>query len=425
MPEPLIIVLTGLGLLIALVVWLPLLLRKLPLSMPIILLGVGSLLALLPGLPFRPLPLDYPDIAEHLSELVVIIALMGAGLKIDRPFGWRRWKITWRLLAFTMPLSIASIALLGVYGLGLSLAAALLLGSSLAPTDPVLASGVQVGPPKGGGEDNVRFGLTSEAGLNDGLAFPFVNLAIVLGAAAATGEPWALKWISYHVIWELAAGIGIGWGVGKAFGWLTFHMPGDSNLAKTGDGLIALAATLVSYGFAESIHSYGFLAVFVTALTLRNAHRDNDLHREMHDLTEQIERSAMAVVLLLFGGALASGLLTPIGWAEVGIALVIVFVVRPLAGFIGLIGARVSSAEKACISFFGIRGIGSFYYLAYGLNHMEVPGAERLWAIVGLICFISIVVHGVTMTPLIRLLDRREGRDPDAVDEEHAAPEEG
>lgn len=132
-------------------------------------------------------------------------------------------------------------------------AIALLLGASLAPTDPVLAADVQVGPPKTGEEDEVRFGLTSEAGLNDGLAFPFVNLAIALSVYAANGEPWLEKWILHSVLWEVGAGIVGGWLVGRIFGWLTFRVPADTKLAQTGDGLIAIAATFVSYGLTEII----------------------------------------------------------------------------------------------------------------------------------------------------------------------------
>jgi sodium/hydrogen antiporter len=415
MPDPYILLLTGLGFLIALVAWLPLVLKRLPLSLPIVCLGLGAVGFLLPGVSLRPMPYDFPDVAERASEFVVIIALMGAGLKLDRPFGWRRWRVTWRLLAVTMPISIVAIMVLGIYGLGLSAVAALLLGASLAPTDPVLAADVQVGPPKTGEEDEARFALTSEAGLNDGLAFPFVHLAIALGTAAAIGEPWFWKWLGYNVIWEIAAGIAGGWLIGRAFGWLTFHMPGGTEMAKTGDGLIALAATFVSYGLTEIIHCYGFLAVFVTALTLRASHRDHEFHQDMHDLVEQVERVAMMIILLLFGGALALGLLAPLGLVDYAIALVVILIVRPLAGMAGMIGMPATWGEKLTIAFFGIRGIGSFYYVAYGLNHLELEGAERLWAIVGLISLISILLHGLTVTPLIRLLDRTHGRDPDAV----------
>ncbi|MTE00790.1 sodium:proton antiporter [Paracoccus sp. YIM 132242] len=413
-PDPYILVLTGAGFLIALVAWLPLALRRLPLSLPIVCIGLGAALFSWPGVGLDPSPLDWPEFTERFTEFVVIIALMGAGLKLDRVFGLRRWEVTWRLILVTLPLSIVAITVLAGTWLGLPWPVALLLGAVLAPTDPVLASDVQVGPPKSGEEDEVRFGLTSEAGMNDGAAFPFVHLAIALALAAATGEPWAAKWLSYNVLWEIGAGVAGGWLIGRAFGWVTFRIPAETKLAQTGDGLIALAATFVSYGLTEIIHSYGFLSVFVTALTFRHAHRSHDFHREMHDVTEQIERLAMMVLLLLFGGALARGLLEGLSWADVAAAGVILLVIRPVTGLAGLWGFPAARAEKLTIAFFGIRGVGSFYYLAYGLNHMEVAGAERLWAIVGLVVLLSVLMHGLTVTPIMRLLDRRQGRDPDA-----------
>ncbi len=413
-PDPYILVMTGTGLLIALVAWLPLALKRLPLSLPIVCIGIGAAIFLLPQVTLRPLPYRYPEVTERFAEFVVIIALMGAGLKIDRIFGWRRWAITWRLLAITMPLGIVAITLLGMTALKLPLAIALLLAASLAPTDPVLAADVQVGPPKTGDEDEVRFGLTSEAGLNDGAAFPFVHLAILLAVALPTGEPWFGEWLTYRVLWEVVGGIVGGWLVGRVFGWLTFHIPAETKLARTGDGLIALSATFVSYGLTEIVHVYGFLAVFVTALTFRSAHRDHDFQDEMHALTEQIERLAMMVLLILFGGALVSGLLTPVGWVDGVVALVILLVVRPLTGWIGLIGWAGDRREKLTLAFFGIRGVGSIYYLAYGINHMPMAGAERLWGIVGLVVLLSILLHGLTVTPIMRSLDERRGVDPEA-----------
>jgi sodium/hydrogen antiporter len=185
-----------------------------------------------------------------------------------------------------MPLCIAAIALLAFWA-GLPWIVALLLGASLAPTDPVLAADVQVGPPRSGQEDEVRFGLTSEAGLNDGLAFLLVNLAIALTAASMTGKPWLFDWLTFGVFWKIGAGVVGGWLIGRLFGGLTFRIPSDSKVASTGDGLIAIAATFVSYGATEIIYGYGFLAVCVTALTLRGAHRQHEFQREMHDVTEQ------------------------------------------------------------------------------------------------------------------------------------------
>jgi NhaP-type Na+/H+ or K+/H+ antiporter len=419
--DPYILIMTGAGLLIALVAWLPLALKRLPLSLPIVCIGIGAAIFLLPQVSLRPLPYRYPEVTERFAEFVVIIALMGAGLKIDRVFGWRRWAITWRLLAVTMPLGILAIIGLGVAMLGLPLAVALLLAASFAPTDPVLAADVQVGPPKTGDEDEVRFGLTSEAGLNDGAAFPFVHLAILLAVALPTGKPWLTEWLTYRVAWEIVGGIVGGWLVGRAFGWLTFHIPAETKLARTGDGLIALSATFVSYGLTEIVHVYGFLAVFVTALTIRSAHRDHEFQDEMHAITEQIERIAMMVLLILFGGSLVSGLLAPVGWREAAFALVILLVVRPLTGWIGLLGWGGDRGEKLTLAFFGIRGVGSIYYLAYGINHMAVGDAAYLWGIVGLIVLFSILLHGLTVTPIMRSLDQRRGVDPEARRDTSAA----
>ena len=421
-PDPYIIALTGGGLLITLVAWLPLALKRLPLSLPIVCIIIGAALGRYSPTPAVPLPSEYPDFVERFTEFVVIIALMGAGLKIDRVFSWKRWAVTWRLLGPTMLLTIAAVTALGVWLLHLPLPLAILLGGVMAPTDPVLAADVQVGPPRSGEEDEVRFGLTSEAGLNDGLAFPFVHLAVALAAAAATGEAWAAQWVLHNVLWEIVAGVGIGWLVGRVFGWITFHIPADSKLAQTGDGVIAIAATLITYGVCEMAHCYGFLGVFVAALALRHAHRSHEFQREMHDFTEQIERIAMMAGLLLFGGALVNGLLAPLGWREVVAALAILLVIRPVTGLVGLIGFKAHRTEKGTLAFFGIRGIGSFYYMAYGLNHMKAGEQTGLWALLSLVVLLSILMHGLTVTPVMRWLDRRYGRDPDAEEDERAAP---
>ena len=242
-------------------------------QLPIICIGLGIGFFSLPWIKSSPLPMDYPQITERATEFVVIIALMGAGLKIDRIFGWRRWIITWRLIFVTLPLGLVLITLLGGVWLGLPWVIALLLAAVLVPTDPVLASDVQVGPPASGEEYEVRFGLTSEAGINDGAAFPFVHLAITLSLLTASGEPWLWEWLTFNIMWEISIGILGGYLVGRLFGWITFHIPAETKLVKTGDGLIALSATFVSYGLTECLHSYGFLSVFVTALTFRNSSR--------------------------------------------------------------------------------------------------------------------------------------------------------
>ncbi|SFS13066.1 cation:proton antiporter [Sphingomonas jatrophae] len=414
-PEPYILAMTGFGVLVALVAWLPLALRRLPLSLPICCIGLGLGLFALPGIPFTPSPMIFPKFTEHMTEVVVIIALMGAGLKLDRSFDWREWRVTWRLLAVTMPLSIFAIAWVGGALLALPAATALLLGAALAPTDPVLASDVQVGPPKTGEEDEVRFGLTSEAGLNDGLAFPFVYFAIALAAASGSFETeWVTHWFALDILWKGIGGVAVGWLIGRATGWLTFHMPAETRIAQTGDGLIALAATFFTYGVGELLHVYGFVAVFICALTLRAAHRNHDFQRDMHDFTEQVERLVMMCLLLLFGGALLTGLLAPVGWREWAAALLILLVVRPATGLLGMIGLKATRSEKLTLAFFGIRGVGSFYYMAFAATRMEIADEARVWAIVGLVVLLSILLHGLTVTPIMRTVDRLHGRDPDA-----------
>jgi len=410
MVEPYIAFLLGLGVIVLLVAWLPLALRKLPLSLSIICVALGAALYALGGMRFDPDPRTYDTIVEKLCEAVVIISLMGAGLKLDRPIGLRAWATTWRLLGIAMPLTIAAVALVG-YGLGLSIALALLLGAALAPTDPVLASDVQVGKPGAGEEGEVKFALTSEAGLNDGLAFPFVHLAVTFALAASTGQdrPDAAAigaWLVIDVVWRIFAGIGVGWLVGRGLGWLTFGAS-HVRLSGTGDGLVAIGATLVAYAITEAFHGYGFLAVFVSALVLRDRERNHEYHEALHDFAEQIERVLMMLVLVLFGGAIAMGLFANLTWLDFLAALAIVLVIRPIAGWISLVGSRQNTRDRSFISFFGIRGIGSFYYVAYGINHGEFGSTERLWALSGLVVLLSVMIHGVTATPMMRWLDRK------------------
>jgi NhaP-type Na+/H+ or K+/H+ antiporter len=409
--DPYLLFLLGLGVVVLLVAWLPMALSRLPLSLAIMCVLIGVVVFHGGVLPFRSDPLRFSTLTERLTEIVVIVSLMGAGLKIDRRIGWKRWSSAWRLIAITMPLSILAVTLMGVHGLGLSLASALLLGGALAPTDPVLASDVQVGPPRSGEDGEARFALTSEAGLNDGFAFPFVHLAVAIAlAGGAVTQGLVVHWLSVDVLWRVVAGAGVGWAVGKALGWATFKAP-KTRLSGAGDGLVALGATLVAYGVAEAAHGYGFLAVFISALALRATERDHAFHEAMHDFAEQVERLLMMLVLVLLGGAVAGGLLASLTWKEIAFGLALVFVIRPLAGWIGLLWAPHSRRERATVAFFGIRGLGSFYYLAYGLNHGHFQHWDRLWAITGFIVLCSILVHGVTATPLMARIDawrRRE-----------------
>ena len=402
------IVLGGAGALILLVAWLPMVLKAMPLSLPMFCVAFGYAVFGLTEWAV-PMPLVHSVTWERLTETVLIIALMGAGLKLDREIGWRAWRTTWRLLGIAMPVCIGLVALSGYAVLDLSFGAALLLGAALAPTDPVLASDVQVGPPKSGEEDEVRFSLTSEAGLNDGLAFPFVNLALLM--LAATSDEWVQGglegWLLRDVAWRCFCAVVMGWMVGRGLGWLTFHLPQRAALSRTGEGFVALGMTFLSFSLTELAGGYGFLAVFVTALALRSAERHHDFHTRLHEFTDQIERLLTMVLLVLFGGALAGGLLDALTWPGAIAGLALLFLFRPLSALGSLIGLRMPPWERGTIAFFGVRGMGSFYYLAHAFNQHRIPEAEQIWAIVGFTILISILVHGATVSTAMGRLDRR------------------
>lgn len=401
-------ILTVLGVIILLTAWLPMVLRRLPLSLPILCILIGIGLSRTPLAPFAVNPLENRELTLRFCEFVVIVALMGAGLKLDRRIGWRSWEVTWRLLGIAMPLTIVGISGLAWFLLGIPAASALLIGAALAPTDPVLASDVQVGPPRSGEEDDVRFSLTSEAGLNDGLSFPFVYLAIAMAAASSFDGALLLGWFTHDVLWRLAAGIVLGWLTGKLLGFLTFHLPKSIELARTGDGLVAIGITCLAYGITEMAHGYGFVAVFIAALTLRSAERQNAYHEHLHDFTEQVERLLMAVLMVFFGLMIGDGtLVSGLNWSIALTAVIALFAVRPIAAWLSLLGGPQPMEEKAIIGFFGIRGLGSLYYMAFATSAAKFADEPSLWSTVFLVILLSVVIHGTTVTPLMRHLDRR------------------
>ena len=389
------------------VVGLPHVLSRQPLSYPIVFVAMGALLFSLPLGLIQPNPIEFAETTETLTEIGVITALMGAGLAINRVPGWKSWGSTVKLLTITMPLTIAAVAGLGWWALGLTPAAAVLLGAVLAPTDPVLASDVQVSAPakgEGEGDDDVRFTLTSEAGLNDGLAFPFTNLAILIALNGVAPSGWLAGFLLVEVLYKLTVGLLGGVVVGRILAWAIFAR--RSPLPGIRDGMIALAATLIAYAATEMAGGYGFLAVFVAAVVIRNQERKHSYLEVMHQFSDQIERLLSAIILVLFGGALASGILGYLDWRGVLVAVVVVLVVRPLAGMAGLARSPMPGRERAAIAFFGIRGVGSLYYLAYASNQVEFLQVEQVWAVTALVVLISVVVHGVTATPAMAYIDR-------------------
>ncbi len=424
MSPELVYLLLGGSLLLAAV--LPQALHRWALSAPIVLVATGMVVGLLPTAGDVELdPVAVRPVVEHLTEVSVLVALMGVGLALDRPLrwrsreSWRAWSPAWRLLGIAMPLTIGAVALLAWGPLGVALPAAVLLGAALAPTDPVLASDVQVeGPTLEGDEeeidetDEVRFALTSEAGLNDGLAFPFVYAAIFLASVGPASE-WLLGWLAWELVGKVVlgvlAGVVVGWGLVR----LAFRAPARSlRLAEVGEPLLALSALLLAYGAAELTGGYGFLAVFACALTVRSFERDHEYHRHMHDVISRLEVLLTLVVLLGLGFAITNGLLAHLDRRGVVVAVVLVLVIRPVAGYLSFLGHRtqvgtsgLDHRERLAVAFFGVRGVGSIYYVAYAAGAATFPEERWLWSTVGFTVALSVVVHGILATPVMRRLD--------------------
>ncbi|MCY7397097.1 MAG: cation:proton antiporter [Nocardioides sp.] len=426
----------GVALLLAVV--LPTLLHRFAVSPPLVLLLLGVALGLTPiadGLAVDVSDLEGDRVlVEHVTELTVLAALMGVGLAIDRPLhllrrsSWGRWSQTWRLIGIAMPLCVLAVALLGWAALGLAPATALLLGAVLSPTDPVLASDVQVGGPGSSiAEDQpdaedpstvteageVRFSLTSEAGLNDGLAFPFVHLALLV-AAGGSLLGGAVEWVAWFVVGKIVIGVAVGVLVGRLLGVAVFRSRRQSlRRAEQGEPLVVLAALLTTYGVVELVHGYGFVAVFACAMALRSAEHRHDYHREMHDVISRLERLLTLLVLLLLGISLSAGLLDQLDWRGVVVAVALTFVVRPVASLVALgVAPRrdpqpggLTRRSRRAVAFFGVRGVGSLYYVAWATGESDVADAGWLWSTVAFTVALSVVVHGVTSTPVMQRLE--------------------
>jgi len=417
----------GLALLLAVV--LPELVSRWALSAPIVLVGVGLLIGLTPLPDEMPLdPQENRAVIEHVTELTVIVALMGVGLALDRPLRlrdrstWAAWSPTWRLLAVAMPLCVTAVALLG-WGFGLAPAAALLLGAVLAPTDPVLASDVQVAGPQTGADaaeedEDVRFSLTSEAGLNDGLAFPFVMAAILLATEGAFSGWWVV-WVSWYAVGKVVVGVLVGAAVGWGLARVAFQSRREAlRVAERGESLLAVAALVTAYGLGELAGGYGFLSVFVCAMAFRSAERDHNYHAAMHEVVERLERLLTLFILLVLGIALTRGLLGALDWRGVVVGVALILVVRPAAGAVALSVWRrdtdrpggLSSRERWATAFFGVRGVGSLYYLAYAAGESPELAEDWLWSTVAFTVVASVLVHGVLSRPVMRAVEADNAR---------------
>ena len=375
--------------------WLPRLISgREPASSALLIAAGYFAFAFVPGVPSPFNPVTSPKIWEMVSEICVVIGLFGVGIRIDKLRVWRTWRPTVALLAIAMPLTIAGTAFAGTIA-GMSIATAILLGAVLAPTDPVLASDVQVGPPLEGGEHPVRFTLTTEAGLNDGLAFPFLYLAMAVMTAGGWSAGLIGEWFALDVLYRILVGACSGFALGWVVAKLLFDWPRENALSKTESGLVAFAGVLMVYGVTELFEGYGFIAVFVAGLTLRRSETNHEYHAKLHDFVEALEKALTALLLFALGAAIPS-LWPHLSWAILAIAIALIFIIRPIAAWSALWGSGLEQRERMVVAFYGIRGVGSIYYLSYAATHINLPNAPQLWATVALTVVISTVIHGFT-----------------------------
>jgi NhaP-type Na+/H+ or K+/H+ antiporter len=407
-------------------------LKRLPITGAVLYLVIGALVGPLGLGLIRLDPLADAGLLELVTELAVIVSLFTAGLKLRAPIRSPRWRGPIRLAFLSMPLTVAGIALLAIGGLGLPIGAAILLGAMLAPTDPVLASDVQVERPTD--EDALRFSLTGEAGFNDGTAFPFVMLGLGLLGLHELGEA-GLRWLGVDVVWAVLGGLAVGALLGTAIGQVVLYLRRTHREAVGLDEFLCLGLIGLSYGVALLLGTYAFLAVFAAGLAVRRIERQRTeqvdagevldpeelrptelpdrtaaavdevvgpafMASELLAFNERLERIGEVAVVVVIGALLAT---VPFPLELLWFAPLLFLVVRPLAVAIGLVGSGTSRQLLALIGWFGIRGIGSLYYLSFAIVH-GVEGAlgERLVGLTLWIVAISIVVHGLSVTPVMR-----------------------
>ncbi len=426
------------GLLLTTMALLGSLLRRLPLSTGMLYLGVGMLLGPAGWSLLTPDPSLHAPALEVAAEIAVLISLFAVGVKLGMPLSDRRWRVPLRLATLSMFVTIACVTAIGVGLLGLSLGAAVLLGAITAPTDPVLASDVQV--VEANDRDRLRFGLSAEGGLNDGAAFPFVMLGLGLMGLHDLGT-WGWRWFAVDVAWAIVGGLAIGAALGALIGRVVLHLRTQHRLSVGLDEFLALGLIALAYGVALLCHSYGFLAVLAAGIALQrvtNVPRADPpepvpaagalpdrattekiatderyasayLMQEVRDFNDQLERIAEVAVVLVVGAMLYY---VQIDLRVVVFVTLMLLVVRPFSVWVGLLGASASRDQRWLMGWFGIRGIGSIYYLMYAINHgARESEAQLLVELTLALVASSVVLHGISVTPLMSLYARRKARD--------------
>ncbi len=375
--------------------WLTRLSKFTLINVPIVSVLLGMLLYSLPlNLP-NPDPLTHEKILLKLSELAVIISLMGAGLKLSRKISFKAYKIPLLLVFITMIGCIAATAGLS-WLLGFAPAVALLLGAVFAPTDPVIAEDVQVEVTEDADEEHpVQFSLTAEAGMNDGLAFPFTWLAVWMAMKGWDGGSWLSSWFLMDFCFRIVCGVVVGAALGFSIAWLHFSLPSRLGFKPHRLGFLAIASTFLVYGIAEAVSGYGFIAVFVAAVALRRYEKQHDFHKEMHDVITQMEHFFIMALLILLGGYFVRDWLSDLRWPSVVLSLVFLFFIRPIFGLLPTIGSGWKWKDRLIVAFMGIKGIGSVFYLSFALHEAAFVKTNQLWATVAFLILVSLAVHGV------------------------------
>jgi len=399
--------------------------RRLPLTTALLYLVMGVLVGPFAMGLLSLEPVLNSSLLERVAEIAVNISLFTAGLKLRVPWRDARWRVALRLALGSMVLTVGLVAVVGVVLLELPLGAAILLGAILAPTDPVLASDVQVAHPDD--RDRLRVGLTGEAALNDGTAFPFVMLGLGLLGLHDLGSN-GLRWLAVDVLWAVPGGLFIGAFLGTLVGRVVVYLRAKHNEALGLDEFLALGLVALAYGVALMCHAYGFLAVFAAGAALREVERAGTgserlvklpadpsvakengltpavLAAEVLRFNEQLERLGEVTVVLLVGSMLTRA---HVQLDAVIVVPLLMLVIRPLSVWLGLMRAPVSLVQRNLMMFFGIRGIGSIYYLAYAINHgLPTSLAIRLTAITLVTIATSVLLHGISVTPLMTRYDQ-------------------
>ncbi len=347
-------------------------------------------------------PLADASVYEKAAELAVVVALFGTGLKLDRELRLASWSRVGRLLLIAMPLTIAIIAVFGTQVMGLGIGAALVLAAALAPTDRVLAGDVGVGPPGDEDEREPSFSITGEAGLNDGLAYPFVLLGIILAGREPAG--WFGDWLLQDVVYKVVVGIALGAALGYGIAAAAVRLRDRHLLSHDLDGWLALAAVLLIYGATEIVSGYGFLAAFAGGIAFRRYEHGHEYNRRVHAGAETVEKfGELALILLLGASVTIAGVQAP-GWSGWLLAPALLLVVRPASVMAALTRTQLPYRERAFVAWFGVRGIGSLYYVAVAIGAGVLSDTEAttvFWTTT--VCVIaSIFVHGTTATHLSR-----------------------